>query len=101
MSMTLPTNFAVVWYWVAIMVGSIGLFALLAWAGGWVLLKTMEYLRVWNVLALCVAVRMHGKDYRDELFWRAIRERAEHSDFAADNIIQFVQKYRPNDGSGI
>lgn len=89
----------VAFVWTALAVGITGMFALVLWLGGMAYIKTLEYLKVWNVLKLVAAIQVHGADYRDDLFWTAVQERAKKSDFEADTIIRHANNARPNNGS--
>lgn len=62
------------------------------WALGRALVKLWEILKVWHVLTLCIGVLRHGRDYRDQIFWRAIRERVSGSRFSAKLIADFAYK---------
>lgn len=88
---------AEVFSWLCAAVGAVMLFAGMLWALGWAVVKALRLLQTWNTLLLCVAVQVHGKEYRDELFWRAIRERADKSKFAAQTIANFALRRHPDD----
>jgi hypothetical protein len=90
------TTIATIFWALAGGAGALVLFAGVLWAGGWGVVKVLEYLRVWSTLKLCVAVQLHGDEYLDHLFWEAVSERVSRSDFAADTVIQFVQRKRPS-----
>lgn len=77
--------------------GAVGLITLAALALGLALTQLWRMCKVYNVLVLCAAVWVHGRDYRDDLFWRAVRERVEKSRFEAENIADFAMKHAPKD----
>ena len=62
------------------------------WAVGRSLVWLWEMLKVWHVLALCIGVLRQGRDSRDQVFWRAIRERVDGSRFSAKLISDFAYK---------
>lgn len=84
---------AVVFHYLFLASGFVCTFAAVLWLLGWALVKTYEHMRVWNVLRLAVAIQLHGSNYRDQLFWRAVKERASSSAFAAQSIVSFVNKH--------
>ncbi len=86
---------AEVFAWLSAVTGAVALFAGMLWTLGWACVQAMQYLRVWHTLKLCVAVQLHGKEYRDDLFWKAVRERAERSNFAATTIADYALKHGP------
>ncbi|MFA5589808.1 MAG: hypothetical protein WDA70_03695 [Lysobacteraceae bacterium] len=53
---------------------------------GWMLRMTGQ----WRILFLAVAVRLHGRNYREELLWKAMKERAGTSAWGAMNMARFV-----------
>ena len=60
------------------------------WAVGRSLVWLWEMLKVWHVLTLCIGVLRHGRDYRDRIFWQAVRERVDGSRFSAKMIADFA-----------
>jgi hypothetical protein len=78
-----------------------GMFAAVLWALGWAVVKVMKLLRVWHLFVLAVAVRMHGKDYAERLFWQAVAERAGSHRLEADNIIRVVNQHAPEGPSDL
>lgn len=60
------------------------------WALGRSLVWLWKMLKVWHVLTLCLGVLRHGRDYRDQIFWQAIRERVDGSRFTAKLIAEFA-----------
>lgn len=77
--------------------GAVALFVFVLWGLGWLLVKTWEYLKVWHTLTLCIGVQMHGRSYRDRIFWQAIKERINGSAFTAKNVADFAYRCAPFD----
>ncbi len=71
------------------------------WTSGWALLKTFEMLKVWGVLALCASIYVHGKEYRDQLFWQAVKERAQSGGGEAQRIADFALRQKPEEDFGL
>lgn len=78
---------------VSILIAGFGVIAAIATAlagafitVGWMLRMTGP----WRILFLAVAVRLRGRKYRDELLWKAMKERAAMSEWGALNMARFV-----------
>lgn len=84
-----------VFYWIVIAAGAFGAFAFALFALGWSLVRVFEMLKVWHTLCLAIGVLLHGSQYRDSLFWGAVKERASKSGFRAKNIADFAMKQAP------
>ena len=84
-----------VFYWIVIAAGAIAAFAFALFALGWAAYRLLEMLKVWHTLCLAIGVQLHGSQYRDSLFWGAVKERASKSGFSAKNIADFAMKQVP------
>lgn len=83
---------------VAATAGAVGLIGAVLWVLGIALTWLWQMARVWNVLVFCTAVYVKGNNYRDVLFWKAVRERVENSRFEAKSIADFAYKHCPKEG---
>ena len=78
-------------------------------AGSLLLLTAVLFVILWSLVQLhnalpaargvelAIAVRLHGRRYVDRVFWKAIKERAESSGFAAREIIRVVKSCMPKE----
>lgn len=71
-------------------------------AGSLLLLVAVAFVVLWSLVQLhgalpsargvelALAIRLHGSRYRETVFWKALKERASRSEFAAREIIRVV-----------
>lgn len=86
---------AQVFWAMATIVGAISMFAAILYGLGWALSKLFKRLQEWHILMLLLAVKMHGRDYKDRLFWEAIKEHIGDNAFAAKNVSDYAYRCKP------
>lgn len=87
--------FAEVYMWLVLIVGTIAAFSGALYGLGWALSKLFKRLQEWHILMLLLAVKMHGRDYKDRLFWEAVKEHIGDSAFAAKTVSDFARRCKP------
>ena len=70
--------------------GAAILIAGMLWVFGWAIVKVYKMLRIWHVICLALSIRLHGKDYADQQFWWAIKERASRGAYHAKIISDYA-----------
>lgn len=75
--------------------GAAAWFVFMLWGLGWCLVKAWRYLKVWHTLSLIVAIKLHGKNHNDRLFWQALKEHINGNPFAAKTVADFARSCAP------
>lgn len=81
----------------ALVCGVICLFAALLALGAYAVNEVMKFLKVWHIYMLAVSIKLHGKDYADQQFWWAVKERASKGDYFARMVAGFAMEHAPGD----
>ena len=61
----------------------------------WALAVLHDKLPFARCVELAVAIRLHGRDYSERMFWRALHEKASVNEFAAKEIIRNAEEHLP------
>lgn len=87
----------VIIFWMGVAVaGTLFMAGGIAWCVARAYVFLLEQMKIWRVLALIAARHLHGKHYREQLFWDAAKDFVSNSNFAADRLIEFVNANRPD-----
>lgn len=73
--------------------GALALVAGAMFCAGWSVVQCFKMAKVWHVICLALSVRLHGKDFADQQFWWAIKERASKSYGGARIIAEYAQRH--------
>lgn len=84
-----------VFSYASLALGALAVVLLVLVAIAWTANQIYTSRKYWRVLAYATAIQMRGGRAADQLFWKALDEKASQSKFEAERIVERASKHLP------